>query len=505
MVHRLSVPLVILLAGDRALVIGVGRPTGPRSSGPAPSGDRPPEPPRPTLLALVDVSDPDEPTLLSAQRDEAELAGAWLTGATVRVATTHPTALSAPPARHTLDRRGEWSHDTSTRCTDVLHTAGASRPGMLTVQTLNLARDDAFRTADSFGVVGATQAYQAPPACTWRPLRVAPGSRSAYTSSRQARWPRPRTRAAHASTVTCAARTRCRSATAAYESSSTRNPGRSARAASCAALRATPGPARLDVLDVGGGDPRVVGGAGRLLGTSAAATVRWMDDLALVGSDQTLDPLLVVDLSDPERPEPAAELETDGYDSYVQPLGRQRYLTLGALPGGKSEDGEPLHMGMQIAGLHLDDPSDPERTDSLDYGIGYHTDVAYDAGRGVAYVVSLLDTGDVCPAGEYCTSGGDQVPQNCRPVSSCSGFTGPASIPMLLAIRAGTDGTVTESGRWTGEVHTVVPLGDRVAVVDYGRITLADPVSLQATGTLVTNPRALEPNTDDFYPLPKRK
>jgi hypothetical protein len=48
----------------------------------------------------------------------------------------------------------------------------------------------------------------------------------------------------------------------------------------------------------------------------------------------------------------------------------------------------------------------------------------------------------------------------------------------------------------------VIPLGDRVALVDYKRLTLVDPVTLKPTGTLVIGD--LHARGDDFPSLPKR-
>ncbi|MFL6022691.1 MAG: beta-propeller domain-containing protein [Marmoricola sp.] len=58
-------------------------------------------------------------------------------------------------------------------------------------------------------------------------------------------------------------------------------------------------------------------------------SVRWYDDLAVVVTYRSLDPLYTIDLSDPTRPHTLGELKIPGYSGYLHPLGDGLLLGLG--------------------------------------------------------------------------------------------------------------------------------------------------------------------------------
>lgn len=88
------------------------------------------------------------------------------------------------------------------------------------------------------------------------------------------------------------------------------------------------------LLDVG----RVDGlGVGQTL-----KSVRWFDDLAVVVTYQQVDPFYVVDLADPTRPRVLGELHLPGWSSYLHPVGPHLVLGLGQdVTGGVVEPPMP--------------------------------------------------------------------------------------------------------------------------------------------------------------------
>ena len=71
-----------------------------------------------------------------------------------------------------------------------------------------------------------------------------------------------------------------------------------------------------------------VGGLGR---GERVYAVRFVDDLAYVVTFQEVDPLHVIDLSNPEQPVLRGELRIPGYSAYLHPIGDD--LLLGGRPG----------------------------------------------------------------------------------------------------------------------------------------------------------------------------
>lgn len=100
--------------------------------------------------------------------------------------------------------------------------------------------------------------------------------------------------------------------------------------------------------------------------------VRFLDDLAYVVTFRETDPLYVVDLRDPQRPQVRGELKILGYSAYLHPLGDGRLLGVGqdADPTGRTQ-------GTQLSLFDVSDPRDPRRLDALSLPGGY-SEVEYD-------------------------------------------------------------------------------------------------------------------------------
>jgi uncharacterized secreted protein with C-terminal beta-propeller domain len=86
--------------------------------------------------------------------------------------------------------------------------------------------------------------------------------------------------------------------------------------------------------------------------------VRMIADRGYVVTFRQVDPLYVLDLSDPERPTIEGELEIPGYSAYLHPVGDEQLLGVGQDAGS---DGRIF--GFQASLFDVGDPENPKRTD----------------------------------------------------------------------------------------------------------------------------------------------
>lgn len=90
--------------------------------------------------------------------------------------------------------------------------------------------------------------------------------------------------------------------------------------------------------------------------------VRFLGELGYVVTFRLIDPLYVLDLSDPENPAVAGELKIPGFSSYLHPLGGG--LLLGVGQNADPRTGQPL--GLQVSLFDVSDPTEPTRLDQVD-------------------------------------------------------------------------------------------------------------------------------------------
>jgi uncharacterized secreted protein with C-terminal beta-propeller domain len=94
--------------------------------------------------------------------------------------------------------------------------------------------------------------------------------------------------------------------------------------------------------------------------------VRFIEDKGYVVTFRQVDPLYVVDLSDPSNPEVKGELKINGYSAYLHPIGEDLLLGVGqdATDEGRTE-------GTQISVFDVSDPEDPRRLSRLTFDDAY--------------------------------------------------------------------------------------------------------------------------------------
>jgi uncharacterized secreted protein with C-terminal beta-propeller domain len=112
----------------------------------------------------------------------------------------------------------------------------------------------------------------------------------------------------------------------------------------------------VTVLAESNGELVEVGRVGGLGKGEQIYAVRFIDDVGYVVTFRQVDPLYVIDLSEPRRPEVVGELEILGYSAYLHPLGDGLLLGI-----GQDATAQGRTLGTQIAVFDVSDPSNPRR------------------------------------------------------------------------------------------------------------------------------------------------
>jgi hypothetical protein len=94
--------------------------------------------------------------------------------------------------------------------------------------------------------------------------------------------------------------------------------------------------------------------------------VRFIEDKGYVVTFRQVDPLYVVDLSDPENPKVTGELKINGYSAYLHPIGKD--LLLGV---GQNATDEGRTLGTQVSVFDVSDPTDPRRLSRMTFNEAY--------------------------------------------------------------------------------------------------------------------------------------
>lgn len=101
--------------------------------------------------------------------------------------------------------------------------------------------------------------------------------------------------------------------------------------------------------------------------------VRFIGDAAYIVTFRQVDPLYVVDLSDPTKPQVKGELKITGYSAYLHPIGPGRLLGIGqeATPEGR-------RAGVQASIFDVSDPSSPRLVSRNVVGGNSYSNAEYD-------------------------------------------------------------------------------------------------------------------------------
>jgi hypothetical protein len=128
----------------------------------------------------------------------------------------------------------------------------------------------------------------------------------------------------------------------------------------------------VSVLAEAGGRLETVGRLGGLGRGERVYAVRFIGDLGYVVTFRQVDPLHVVDVSDPTNPVLRGELHIPGYSAYLHPIGEGLLLGIGqeATPDGRV-------LGTQVSVFDVTSPDNPVRVQQLLLGQGW-TEIEFD-------------------------------------------------------------------------------------------------------------------------------
>ena len=177
----------------------------------------------------------------------------------------------------------------------------------------------------------------------------------------------------------------------------------------------------VTVLAVDGGGLRQVGQIGGLGLGERIYAVRYLGDIAAVVTFRQVDPLYLLDLSDPAAPAVRGELKITGYSAYLHPLGDN--LLLGV---GQEATLEGQTLGTQVSLFDIADLADPRRIDQWTLP-GGHSQVEFNA---LAFLFWPPEDLAVLPVTQY------------------SGDEADAALPFIGAVALGTESRrLTERAR----------------------------------------------------------
>ena len=129
----------------------------------------------------------------------------------------------------------------------------------------------------------------------------------------------------------------------------------------------------VSVLRLEGGGMPIAGQVGGLGKEERIYAVRFIGPLAYVVTFRTVDPLYVVDVSDPLRPAVTGELKIEGYSAYLHPIDPTHLIGVGQ---DVTEEGR--RAGTQVSVFDVGNPAAPTRTAKHALGTGSSSEVEFD-------------------------------------------------------------------------------------------------------------------------------
>ena len=128
----------------------------------------------------------------------------------------------------------------------------------------------------------------------------------------------------------------------------------------------------VTVLAESGGRLTEVGSVAGLGEGESIFAVRFMGDLGYVVTFRQVDPLYVLDLSEPTRPAVSGELKIRGYSAYLHPIGEDILLGI-----GQDATAQGTLTGTQLSIFDVSDPAAPRRVDQVQI-VGASSDAEWD-------------------------------------------------------------------------------------------------------------------------------
>ncbi len=116
------------------------------------------------------------------------------------------------------------------------------------------------------------------------------------------------------------------------------------------------------------GEMRLVGSVAGMAPGESIFAVRFVEDRAYVVTYRNIDPLFVIDLSDPAHPSVSGYLEMPGFSDYLYPLDANHLIGLGKAATGPISDNWSWYQGLKLALYNVTDPTAPRETANVTIG-----------------------------------------------------------------------------------------------------------------------------------------
>ena len=200
-------------------------------------------------------------------------------------------------------------------------------------------------------------------------------------------------------------------------------------------------------------------------------SVRFIDDVGYVVTFRQIDPLYVIDLSDPANPVLDGELKIPGYSAYLHPVGDG--LLLGV---GQDATDEGRTTGTQLSLFDVSDPADPQRISTLP--IGGQSEVEWDHKAFLFWEPDGTIVLPVSPGWGNCGPGVDCL------ADGITGSGGGAVVAELNGRDLVARGTIShgdpdKQGCWN-PLQRSIAIGDELVTVGLDQMKFSDRQTLAA-------------------------
>ncbi len=198
--------------------------------------------------------------------------------------------------------------------------------------------------------------------------------------------------------------------------------------------------------------------------------VRFIDDLGYVVTFRQVDPLYVIDLTDPANPALAGELKIPGYSTYLHPVGDGLLLGVGQ---DATDDGRTT--GTQLSLFDVSDPANPQRISTLP--VGGYSEVEWDHKAFLFWEPDGTIVLPVSPGWGNCGPGVDCL------AKGITGSSGGAVVAQLDGRELVARGTISHSnpdnsGCWNPLQRSIV-IGDELVTVGLDQMKFSDRQTLE--------------------------
>jgi hypothetical protein len=224
------------------------------------------------------------------------------------------------------------------------------------------------------------------------------------------------------------------------------------------------------VLRPEGDELRQISSVGGLGKDEQIYAVRFIENLAYVVTFRQIDPLYVIDLTDPANPVEAGELKIPGYSAYLHPVGEG--LLLGV---GQDATDEGRTTGTQLSLFDVSDPTNPQRISTLP--IGGYSEVEWDHKAFLYWPADGTIVLPVSPGWNDCGPAEDCL------AKSLVGAGGGAVVAELDGRELQARGVISHStpnrsGCWNPLQRSIV-IGDELVTVGLDQMKFSDRQSLE--------------------------